>query len=179
MYRWALNPISVISDIGLSLISDWESGVRHYIEYRNKVLSDIQYPTSLSRQTVTVAQWYNARVSLQGTWFRICRMKHFSSSMSDIGMSSDVDIGTLPILEWRFSVWHICLRYRNNRCQCQMSDIADIENDVDAHLCTYVKAKTMMFFRLCYGNYGNNKFFWKLPLEFMASLLLCINIFFR
>jgi hypothetical protein len=35
-HRWALSPISVISDIGLSLISelpisDWESGVRHYI----------------------------------------------------------------------------------------------------------------------------------------------------
>ncbi len=48
-------------------------------------------------------------------------------------MSSDVDIGTLPISEWRFSVRHICLRYRNNRCRCRMSDIAVIEIDVDAH----------------------------------------------
>jgi hypothetical protein len=55
--------------------------------------------------------------------------------MSDIGMNYDVDIGTLPISEWRFSVRHICLRYRNNRCRCRMSDIADIEIDVDAHLC--------------------------------------------
>jgi hypothetical protein len=46
--------------------------------------------------------------------------------MSDIGMDSDVDIGTLPMSEWQFSVWHICLRYRNNRCRCRMSDIADI-----------------------------------------------------
>ncbi len=34
-------------------------------------------------------------------------------------MNSDVDIGTLPISEWRFSVQHICLRYRNNRCRCR------------------------------------------------------------
>jgi hypothetical protein len=49
-------------------------------------------------------------------------------------MNSDVDIGTFPISEWRFSVWHICLRYRNNRCRCRILDIADIEIDVDAHL---------------------------------------------
>jgi hypothetical protein len=55
--------------------------------------------------------------------------------MSDIGMDSYVDIGTLPISEWQFSVWHICLRYQNNRCRCRMSDIADIRIDVDAHLC--------------------------------------------
>jgi hypothetical protein len=58
----------------------------------------------------------------------------FFSSMSDIGMNSDVDIRTLPISELRFSVQHICLRYRNNRCRCRMSDIADIEIHVDAHL---------------------------------------------
>jgi hypothetical protein len=45
-------------------------------------------------------------------------------------MNSDVDIRTLPISEWRFSVWHICLRYRNNRCRCRMSDIADIKGIV-------------------------------------------------
>jgi hypothetical protein len=48
-HRWALSLISVISDIGLSLISelsisDWESGVRRYIGYRNKVLSSIRHP---------------------------------------------------------------------------------------------------------------------------------------
>jgi hypothetical protein len=123
-HRWALSPISVISDIGLSLISelpisDWESGVRHYIGYRNKVLSDIRYPTSQSTQTVTVAQCYSACLPIQGAWVRICWMKYFFSSMSDIGMSSNVDIGTLPISEWRFSVRHFCLRYRNNRCRCR------------------------------------------------------------
>ncbi len=50
-------------------------------------------------------------------------------------MDSDVDIGTLPIPEWQFSVRHIFFRYRNNRCRCRMSDIADIKIDVDAHLC--------------------------------------------
>ncbi len=45
-HRWELSLISMICDIGLSLISelpmsDWESGVRHYIGYRNKVLSHI------------------------------------------------------------------------------------------------------------------------------------------
>jgi hypothetical protein len=31
---------------------------------------------------------------------------------------------------------------------------------------------------LGYGNYGNNEFFWKLPLEFIASSLLSVNFFF-
>jgi hypothetical protein len=52
--------------------------------------------------------------------------------MSDIGLDSVVE--TLPISEWQFSVRHICLRYQNNRCQCRMSDIADIKIDVDAYL---------------------------------------------
>ncbi len=41
-------------------------------------------------------------------------------------MDSDVDIR-------QFSVRHIFFRYRNNRCRCRMSDIADIEIDVGAH----------------------------------------------
>jgi hypothetical protein len=41
---WALSPISVISDIGLRLISEpEESEVRHYIGYRNKHLSSIRH----------------------------------------------------------------------------------------------------------------------------------------
>jgi hypothetical protein len=54
--------------------------------------------------------------------------------MSDIGMDIDVDIGTLPISEWLFLVRRICLRIRNNRCRCRMSDIADFKIDVDAHV---------------------------------------------
>ncbi len=54
--------------------------------------------------------------------------------ISEIGIDSDVDIGTLPISEWQLSVRHIFFQYRNNRCRYRMSDIADIEVDVDAHL---------------------------------------------
>ncbi len=61
-------------------------------------------------------------------------------------MNSDVDVGTLPISEWRFSVWHICLRFRNNRCRCRISDIADIEIDVDAHLCWIASKKWLVAF---------------------------------
>jgi hypothetical protein len=43
-------------------------------------------------------------------------------------MNSGVDIGILPISEWRFSVRHICLRYRNNRCRCRMLDIATMRS---------------------------------------------------
>ncbi len=56
-------------------------------------------------------------------------------------MNSDVDIGTLPISEWPFSVWHICLQYRNNRCRCRMLDNADIQIDVDAYLLIADRAK--------------------------------------
>ncbi len=109
-HRWALSPISVISDIGLSLISelpisDWESGVRHYIGYRNTVLFDVQYPTSQFIWTGTVAQWYCAQFPFQGAWVPSCRNIYFFSSISDIGMSCDVDIGTLSISEH--------CRYRN------------------------------------------------------------------
>ncbi len=45
--------------------------------------------------------------------------------ISDLGMDSDVDIGTLPISEWQFSLRHIFFRYWNNRCRvgCRISPI--------------------------------------------------------
>jgi hypothetical protein len=43
------------------------------------------------------------------------------------------------------------------------------------HIC---EGKDNDVFRLCYGNYGNTEFFGKLPMEFIASSLLCVNIFF-
>ncbi len=49
-------------------------------------------------------------------------------------MDSDVDIRTLLLLEWKFSVRYIFFWYRNNWCWCQMFDIANIKIDVDAHL---------------------------------------------
>jgi hypothetical protein len=124
IHRWALSPISVISDIGLSLISelpisDWESGVRHYIGYRNKVLSDIRYPTSHSTQRVTVAQCYSARWPIPGAWVRICTMNYF-------------------FLQCRISEWAQMsisehFRYRNDVFQSDIfvSDIGITDVDVD------------------------------------------------
>ncbi len=40
------------------------------------------------------------------------------------------------------------------------------------------KGKDDDVFQLCYGNYGYNKFFSKLPLEFIVSSILSVNIFF-
>ncbi len=116
------NPWSVISDWA------WYWNVRYRTERtESDILSDIGikfYPKSdipietdrhrnlvLSR-SLTVPR--SAGSNLQGEKFCF-------SSMSDIGMNSDVDIRTLPISEWCFSVRHICLRYRNNRCRCRIS----------------------------------------------------------
>ncbi len=121
-----------------SAISDWawyrnfryqtqESGVRHYIGYRNKLFSNIRYPTSKNSQISTVAEKTSVLGSNPADVINIFWT-------SDIGMDSDVDIGTLPISEWQFSVRHIFFWHRNNRCRCRMSDVADIEVDVDAHL---------------------------------------------
>ncbi len=57
--------------------------------------------------------------------------------MSDIGMDSDVDIRTLPISEWQFSVRHILpdIGITDVDVGCRISDIADIKIDVNVHLC--------------------------------------------
>ncbi len=126
--RWALSPISVISDIELSLISealisDWESEVQHYIGYRNKVLSDILYPTCLKLRRCIIADWYSAhllysfkgaraRIQLTLKFFCKCRISEWTlmsisedfryrndSFQSDIFVSdigiTDVDVGCL------------------------------------------------------------------------------------
>jgi hypothetical protein len=49
-------------------------------------------------------------------------------------MEVDVDIGTIPISEWKDLVRQFLFRYRNKKCQCRMLDIA-IKAYVDAHLC--------------------------------------------
>ncbi len=46
-------------------------------------------------------------------------------------MEAEVDIETLPISEWKDLVGNILFQYRNKKCRCWMSDIADIKNDVD------------------------------------------------
>jgi hypothetical protein len=43
------------------------------------------------------------------------------------------------------------------------------------HIC---KGKDGNVFQLCHRNYGNNEFFWKLPVESIASSLPCVNTFF-
>ncbi len=65
--------------------------------------------------------------------------------IADVGMDSDVNIGTLPISEWQFSVLHIFVRYWKNRCRCQMSDIANIKVNVDAHLCPNVNVQNCKY----------------------------------
>jgi hypothetical protein len=74
-HRWALSPISVISNIGLSLISespisDWESKVRHYIDIGIKFypITNIQHPLIIKRGVI--AEWYSARFWFQGACFR-------------------------------------------------------------------------------------------------------------
>ncbi len=103
-------------------------------------------------------------------------MKYLFSSMSDIGMNSDVDIGALLISEWRFSVWHICLRYRNNRCRCRMSDIANIEIDVDAHL--WLSVRYHISKRLCCSITWHFPFnYILLPLSFSRTTSICPLLF--
>jgi hypothetical protein len=133
-HRWPLIPISVISYIGQSLISelpisDWawyrnfrcrteESGVRHYIDIGIKFysISDIQHPNILKLE-----QWLRSKVFAcvnKGLGFESCGCDEY---FLDIGLYSNVDIETIPISEWQFSVRHIFFWYRNNRCRCRIS----------------------------------------------------------
>jgi hypothetical protein len=48
------------------------------------------YPISTSQQTVTVAWCYSARLLIQRARVGICREVYTFSSMSDIGMNSDI-----------------------------------------------------------------------------------------
>ncbi len=142
-----------------SAISDWawyqnfryrtervESDIISDIGIKFYPISDILFYTNNHSSSVLLRSHTKQRVLVSN----LLGEKNFSS-MSDIRMSSDVDIGTVPISEWHFSVRHICLRYRNNRrrCRCRMSEIADIEIDVDAHLCclpVYFPVHQKLFF---------------------------------
>ncbi len=132
-HRWVLSPISVISDIGLSLISelpisDWESGVRHYIRYRTNffTISDIQL-----LQTVSVAQCFSAGCKIQGTWLQICRIKYF-------------------FLQCRISEWALMsisehFRYRNDVFQSVIfvSDIGITDVDVGCRISPTLRSMSM------------------------------------
>jgi hypothetical protein len=78
-HRWALSPISVISDIGLSLI----------LELRHPILNRQAQQLSV----ITLAS------QSKESGFESAGSYLFFSSMSNIGINSDVDIGTLPISE--------------------------------------------------------------------------------
>ncbi len=117
-HRWALTPISVISDIGLSLISNVryrteELKVRHYIGYRNKLLSDIRYPTLLywnpRSAVVSCLVLVKKVVSSKPVRKMICQLNLLGSignyfSILDIGIS-DIDLV-------RYRNGSLC-RYRN------------------------------------------------------------------
>ncbi len=142
--RGALSPISVISDIGLSLKSELrcrteraESDIISYIGINIYTISDIRHP-NLNRQA------HQLSVIALANHFKGGRFESTGCNIFffNVGYRNELwcrsqntsDIVTFPISEWRFSVWHICLRHRNNGCWCRMSDIANIKNDVDAHL---------------------------------------------
>ncbi len=115
-----------------SAISDWAwyRNFRYRTErVESNIISDVGinfYPISNIRHLKASRQNQQLSVTVlayhfQGHGFESATGILFFSSILDIRMSSDVDIGTLPISEWRFSVRHICLRYRNNRCRCRIS----------------------------------------------------------
>ncbi len=121
-HRWALTPISMISDIGLSLISellisDWRERSPTLFWYRNKLLSYILYPTSSVSSISTVAERLRRSPVKTRVWgantvdatnfFRISEWTQMSISelfwyrndsfqsnifSSDIGIT-DVDVG--------------------------------------------------------------------------------------
>jgi hypothetical protein len=105
--------------------------------------------------------------------------------MSDIGMEAYVDIGTLPILEWKDLVWHFLFQYWNKRCRCRMSDIADIKADVDAHLCCSEQFFSLqrsiinvLFKGTVSPNTGLHFSFWKNKLVLSAGLLMVLTFFY-
>jgi hypothetical protein len=144
-----------------SAISDWawyhivryrteERRVRHYIGYRNKLLSDIRYLTwrFVNSRCPEVRCWILDMKTMGSKPVRKLAFHHFSlfiwewfinfrywniqywfSPISewklnvDVGTEADVDIGTIPISEWKDLVRHFLFRYRNKRCQCRLSDV--------------------------------------------------------
>jgi hypothetical protein len=66
-----------------------------------------------------------------------------------------------------------------HRCQHYINPYRNRQNKQSKTFQDICKGKDDNVFGLCYGNYGNDDFFWKLPLEFIASSLLSVNICFR
>ncbi len=114
-YRTEESESEIISDIGINFCP----------------IFDIQNPT-----VHRLAQWLRGiALAHENKKLELDPKVQQNILILEIGMDSDVNIGTLQISGWQFSVWHIFFRYQNNRCWCQMSDIANIQICVDAHLC--------------------------------------------
>ncbi len=127
-HRWALHPISVISDIGLK-------------RAKTNIISDIGmnvYPISYIWHPLDyrTAQWLNANVLACEDKEHRFDPRGYVNKLFDIGYQHELwcrcrnpsDVGMTV------SVQHIFFRYQNNSCRCRMSDIANIKIDVDAHL---------------------------------------------
>ncbi len=65
-----------------------------------------------------------------------------------------------------------------HRCQHLINPYRNRQINREKRSKTYVKAKTTMFFCFATEITEITNFFWKLPLEFIASSLLSVNIFF-
>jgi hypothetical protein len=64
-----------------------------------------------------------------------------------------------------------------HRCQHYINPYRNRQNKQSKTFQDICKGKDDDVFRLCYGNDGNNKFFGKLPLEFIAPSLLSVIFF--
>ncbi len=125
-YRTEESESDIISDIGINFYP----------------ISDIRHPNILM-----IAQWLRSKAITcenKGLGFEFYGCNIY---FLDIGYRNGLrcryrnssDIGMTVFS----STYSIFFRYRNNRCRCQMSDIADITIDVDANL--WLLAKHLCF----------------------------------
>ncbi len=132
-------------------ISDWawyrnvwyrtkERRVRHYTGYRNKLLSDIRYPTlTLENPRSAVLSFQILVLKVVGSQAErkiVCKIILLGSlgndlSILDIGIS-DTDLvryrngswcqyQNYSDIGWKDLVRHFLFRYRNKRCRCRIS----------------------------------------------------------
>ncbi len=123
-HRWALSPISLIIDIGLSLISDWAwyrnvryrtevRIVRHYIGYLKKVMSDIRYPTLMfvNSRSAVVRQQILDMTLVRNQWhtniINRISIESFGNNLSIL----DIGISDIDLVQYQNGSWY---RYRNS-----------------------------------------------------------------
>ncbi len=117
LHRWALTPIPVISDIGLSLISerpisDWSAQSPTLYRILNKVLSNIRHKYYYT----LMVQWYNARNFVWRSWVRdkynkIVKIKILLGSHVNDFSSLDIGISDINLVRYRNGSW---CQYRNS-----------------------------------------------------------------